>query len=152
MKAYLEELAPLVGAPVAVAELGPIEQPAALQKAAKVIDPEPLQSFEMPFSERCSAQFLDFIKRLCCANPSAVYIWTPRTDACGVYLAGPISTIKYNFGFDINSEGVLVFLTEDVQDRLLLDFFSSSAGEHRMKVEVQGRNWSEVKYCFQQDS
>ena len=75
-----------------------------------------------------------------------VYLWTPRTIDCGVLLVPSLDVVKFDFDFDVNEEGILVLLSSDLVDRLLLDFSKSCTGEERMTVESQGINWMHVDY------
>lgn len=136
----------MIGHPVHADELGSLEQAASLREAAQKFGMQPSQACEILFSERFSERFREFVQRLLNANPSSVYIWTPRTISCGTLLVPSLAVIKFDFDFVVNQEGILAFSTSDLEDSLLLDFSISPTGEQIMKVETQGANWGTVAY------
>ncbi len=146
MQRYLEELSALAGYPVQATELGSLAQAASIRDASQKFNAQSSRSTEIPFADKCSERFKKFIQMLYSANASSIYIWTPRTINCGTFLASSIEAVKFGFDFTVNQEGVLVFESSDLQDRLLLDFFVSPADEQMLKIEVQGLNWGDVVY------
>lgn len=143
-KKYLEELSELSGRQVQLAELGSIEQAAAIREAGKAFVSQSVTTSEILFSERSSQRIKGFVKRLSEANSSPVYVWSPRTIDCGAFQLPSLCIINLDFSFNINEEGILVFLTADLLDRLLFDFFSLPTGEQRLKIETQGENWGRI--------
>lgn len=101
---------------------------------------------EIRFSDKSTERFRRFLQSLANANPSSVYVWTPRTIDCGVLLVPSLDAIKFDFDFTINDEGILAFTTSDLADSLLLDFSSTPAGEQVLAVETQGPNWARAVY------
>lgn len=146
MKMYLKELTVLAGRPVQANELGSVEKAVSVRKAGQKFSTLDAASFEIPFADLSSERFRRFVRKLYNANPSSVYVWSPRTIDCGVFLMPSIAAINFDFDFEINEEGILVFLTNDLKDRLLVDFFILSQSHKRSKVEVQGNNWGEIIY------
>jgi hypothetical protein len=146
LKTYLSELSALCGRAIRSDELGSAEEARNLRNLAQKFSTEPSVKYEMPFSDRTKESFRDFSARLQGANPSTIYVWTPRTISSGTFVAPSIGSIKFNFDFEINPEGILTFLTSDLKDRLLLDFSTSSGGEEYMTIETQGPNWTKVIY------
>lgn len=146
MKPYLDELTALLGRPVSADELGSLEEAEQLRELSqKFRAPEP-KSFDILFSARCSDRFRRFVDRLHSGNPSSVYIWTPKTIICGALRVPSIASIRFDFEFDINADGILAFSTSDLVDSLLLDFSLSLAGEEILTVETQGPNWQGIVY------
>lgn len=146
LKRYLDELSMLIGRRVRAEELGSLKQAALIREAGKKFAAQPSNACEIHFTERCSARFKGFVQRLHDSNPSSVYVWTPRTISCGALLIPSLAAIKFDFDFAINEEGILVFLSSDMEDRVLLDFSDSPTGERIMKIETQGAHWTEVRY------
>lgn len=146
LKKYLIELAVLTGRPVQADELLSLEQTAALRAARQTSGAQTTLSADIQFSDRRSERFNVFVRRLHDANPSPVYVWTQRTIDCGVLLVPSLMAIRWEFDFAVNEEGILAFVTDDLADRLLLDFSELPTGEQRMKVETQGVNWERVTY------
>ena len=106
----------------------------------------PTKSFEINFSEKDGVRFDAYIQGLYNSNREAVYIWTKGTNSCGLYKVDSIKSVNFSFPFEINTDGMLQFLSVDVKDNLLLDFDIDDAGEKLIEVEVQGLNWINVKY------
>jgi hypothetical protein len=146
LKAHLAELAAVLGRPVGVEELGTPQQAVGLRDGAKGLASQPVTTFEMPFADRMSERFRAFVAKLHAANPSPIYVWIPTTIDCGAILLPSVVDINFGFDFEINDEGILSFVTADLADRLLLDLFVSSAGDQRMRVEIQGANWTQATY------
>ena len=136
----------MIGRPVQSDELLSLEQTAALRAARQKFGAQTTASSETPFSDRGSERFKVFVRRLHDANPSPVYVWTPRTIDCGTLLLPSPMAIRWDFDFAINEEGIHAFVTGDLADRLLLDFSELPTGEQLMKVEIQGANWEGVAY------
>ncbi|WCM94562.1 hypothetical protein M5C99_07620 [Acidovorax sp. NCPPB 2350] len=146
MKRYLEELEALTRRSVQSDELGSLEQAAAMRMAAQRFDAQSSTRYEIRFSDRNSERFKKFLQGLMDANPSSVYVWTPRTIDCGALLVPSLESIRFDFDFTINDEGILAFTTSDLGDSLLLEFSSTPAGEQIMKIETQGPNWAKAVY------
>jgi hypothetical protein len=146
LKSYLDELSALTGRVVQADELGSLEQAAAMRVDAQKFAGQAPTAWEIRFSERCSERFKKFLRILGDANPSPVYLWTEHTIDCGALLVPSLDVIKFDFDFTINDEGILIFKTSDLDDRLLLDFSSTPMDEQVMKIETQGANWAKVAY------
>lgn len=135
IKKYLEELSMLTGRPVRADELCSLEQTIALRESAKQLEEQPAQRHTILFADQSSKRSEIFANNLCRSNNCPVYIWTPRTISCGALLVPSICSVEFYFDFSINEEGILVFLTSDLKDRLLIDFSISRKGglyhEHR---------------------
>lgn len=101
---------------------------------------------EIRLSDTGSERFSRFSKRLIDANPSPVYVWTPRTMDCGALLVASLAASKFDFGFSVNDEGILALTTSDLIHGLLLEFSSAPKGEQVMTLETQGTNWISVIY------
>jgi hypothetical protein len=147
LKQYLEELSVLTARTVHADELGSLEHAAAMQSSAQKYNVEPdVVVYRTRFADKSSEQFKKFIRGLRDANSSAIYVWTPRTIDCGAFLVPSLDDVNFDFDFNINSEGILVFVTSDLEDRLTLDFSATSNGEHVLRIETQGMNWPKVRY------
>lgn len=146
LKMYLVELAALTGRPVQADELIGLEQTATLRAAQQKFGAQASASFEILFSDRRAERFKKFVRRLHDANPSPVYVWTPRTVDCGALLVSSLGAIRWDFDFTVNEEGMVAFVTSDLADSLLLDLSDLPTGEQCMKVETQGQNWMSVTY------
>lgn len=146
MKRYVEELSVLAGYAVQASDLGGLAQATSIRDASQKFKAQPSRSTEISFADKCSERFKNFIHKLYQTNTSSVYVWTPRTIDCGTFLVPSIEAIRFGFDFSINPEGVLVFQSSDLQDRLLLDFFISPTDDQILKIEAQGLNWGAIVY------
>jgi hypothetical protein len=143
---HLTEMSRLSGRDVSRNELLSIEATASVRESASRIREAPSRCFEIGFDEKASARFLELIKKLHQLNPSSIYVWTTLSSYCGVL--GLPSIMELNLGFEYSSsrEGIIVLVTANFLDKLLLDFYEAAAGERRLKVELMGENWSKVHY------
>lgn len=146
LKKYLEELSLLAGYSVSEKEIVGLKQTQEICQASLKFDVQPVARYKVPFSEKLDDRFKEFIQKLSNANSSPLLVWTPRTIMCGTFRIPSLDKINWNFDFCINKEGVLAFLTEDICDRLLLDFSCSSSGTQELIIEVQGEHWLKITY------
>ncbi len=146
LERYLNELSQLTGRNVICTELGTVNDALEIQKASQKFITQKVSTYEIPFSQRNSTKFLKIIEELYNKNPLPIYIWTPRTIDCGTFLVFSLRDIHFNFEFNINTEGIIVLLSHDLVDRVLLDFFELNTGERRMKIAIQGDNWESIHF------
>jgi len=146
MDRYLGELSTLMARAVQPDELGSREQAVEMRVAAQGFLGQSSAWCEIKFADRSSEHFAKFLKRLTDANSSSIYVWTPHTIDCGTFLAPSLDVIKFDFPFAINDDGILSFVTSDLQDRLVLDFSRTFAGQEVMRVETQGPGWARIIY------
>lgn len=146
LQKHLGELSSLTGCLVEKNELSSAEQAAQVRDSEKKFSEYDITPVERSFSELKSCQFKKFIKNLYDKNNSPIQIWLPRTIDCGILEIESILNIKFDFDFDLNEEGILVLMTRDMEDKMLLDWFRLPEGEERIRIETQGMNWSKVSY------
>jgi hypothetical protein len=143
---YLQELKPLIGREISPEDLTPVEQVEQIRaESIAALKGSNTTKFVIDFEERRSERFQDFVYALSNVNRSPVYIWTDRSDACGLYKAESIDKVEFSFPFDIDSNGLFTFLTEDFNDKLLLDFYED-AGKEILEIETTGKHWSLIRY------
>jgi hypothetical protein len=102
--------------------------------------------FEVGFQAKQEARFAEFVRKLAQANSDDVYVWTDASNSCGLLRPVPLLDLDLAFPFDWSPDGVLVLITADFADKLLLDFFEDDSGEPRLAVEVSGAHWGHVRY------
>lgn len=146
LKMHLGELGALTGRSVEANELSSAEQASLVRNSEKKFSEYDVMSVDILFSDIESFQFKSFIKQLYDKNNSPVQVWLPRTIDCGILEIDSILDVRFNFNFNLNEEGILVLMMQDMEDKLLLDWFKLPDGEERLKVETQGVNWSKVLY------
>ena len=143
---YLLELGMLANKAVNKSDLSPVEEVDEVRAGASNLENLPTEKFKVGFSEKDGSQFSRYIQGLYDANNEQVYLWTGKTNTCGLYKVGSIKDVDFSFPFDLNEEGIVVFLSVDMKDKLLLDFSIDSSGNEIVELESQGLNWPNVKY------
>jgi hypothetical protein len=146
LEQYLKELSQLLGRTVLLEELGSPEEAQALRVAAQQLLYQPSVVREIGFDEKKTSRFRKFVERLVEVNPNPVYVFTPRTISCGVLEIDTLRDVRFDFDFGLNPEGILSFVTRNLSDSLLLDFFESPGGERRVEVEAQGASWARIEF------
>ena len=143
---YLLELEILANRKITRDEISSLEVVHSIRKISLQLNNYSTYTFSIAFSEKESNRFKSFIDKLSMTNCGQVYIWTERTNVCGLFKVNNIKDINFSFPFDINPEGILVFVPVTLEDQLLLDFSLDSTGKQIIEVETQGRNWSKITY------
>lgn len=146
LQQYLAELSLLIGRAVCSKELSSTEAAKALSDRSISTLLEPQITWTVPFSEKSSRRFLDFISRLAEAYSGPVAVFTARTGSCGFLSLSSIRELNMSFPFEVNTEGIVSFAALDSSDRLLFDFFCTDDGKQMLEVEVQGKHWVNVEY------
>jgi len=143
---YLAELGQLMRRAVGAGELLPLEETHTIRERASKFKRTPLRKQELPFSDRETTRFHAMIEQLSTLNSASIYVWTPRAYICGLHRLVPLHEINFQFAFDINREGILSLLTEDLRNGLLLDFSEEVAGVRTLEIELSGESWGLAKY------
>jgi hypothetical protein len=131
----------LVGKNVLKNDLTKPDELEIVRKSASHLTKNPKNSYRLEVSELCKKRFREFLENLAESNNSNIYIWTDKSNYCGLLKVKSLLNIKYEYIYDAITEGVIVFLTDDFIDRLLIDF-----DEKYATVEIQGKNWSKIQY------
>lgn len=118
------------------------------EKSSALADKEGTR-FIVDFSEKDTEQFRNFVRNLNKANDAPVYVWTNSANSYGLYKATSINSIDFSFSFDVNPDGIIVLLTEDLNDRLLLDFYRNSEGREILELELYGKHWKFIPLDLQ---
>jgi len=143
---HLGELSLLLGRAVRGDELMSVDETKTVRAQANEVVRQPTLRFELPFADKAEQRFAEFVQRLTRANPSDVYPWTPASNVCGVLRPIPMKVINMAFPFDLNPEGIIVILTADLRDQLLLDYSYGNNDEQHLEVEVSGEHWGQINY------
>lgn len=148
LSSYLLELKQITGRDVDSKSLSSIEDVEELREKASVLANLDKVRFVINFSEKNSEQFKKFIENLGRSNSNSIYIWTNRANLYGLYKVASIDAIDFSFSFDVNPDGIIVFLTSDLSDKLLFDFSYDSEDREIIEVELQGKHWPFVPFEF----
>lgn len=146
INSYLLEIKEFIGTDITPNLLSSREDMEEIRNKSYVLNDLEKLNFVMNFDLRKSKRFKQFIANLDKANNRPVYIWTEKSNVCGLYKASSIKAINFSFKFDVNDDGMVIFLTEDCNDRLLLDFYIDYKERKMLDLEVKGKNWFSVPF------
>ena len=141
--AYLSQLKQLTRINVVSEDLLSLSETAEITKRSSHLEKLDKICFTTNFEFKNSERFKRFITNLSKANNSLVYIWLEKTNYCGLYKAASINDIDFSFRFDLDPNGIIVFMTEDLNNRLLLDFYRDWEERETIEIKIQGKQW----YC-----
>lgn len=143
---YLRELGMLSNRIIKESDLSSMSEINEVRVQSSNLANLPIFKFKINFTELTSKQFSEYIYSLYEINSAQVYLWTNKTNICGLYKANNIKEVDFSFPYDINSEGIIVFLSENLKDKLLLDFSTDVSGTKVVEIESQGLSWPNIKY------
>ena len=146
IKTYLAELKELTGEDISPLFLSSLEEMEEIRRKSLHLKDIDKIKYTANFSMKNSDRFRKFIANLSKANNSPVYIWTKRANSCGLYKAASINAVDFSFEFDLNTEGIVTFTTENANNELLLDFYRNSKEQETIKIEVTGKDWYSVSF------
>jgi len=146
LRRCLRQLSILTGRTVGAGELGAPEEACMVREVIGGSLASPQIAFEVPFADKHRESFLEYLRGITRGNASAIHIWTPDTIVCGILTVPSLLSLRWDFPFDINPEGILSFVASDLRDRLVVDFFYGDEHEERLRLEVFGDRWSRVPY------
>jgi hypothetical protein len=142
---HLSELSSLVSREVRREDLLPLAEADKIREDSKKVQYSPSWSTEIPFARKTEVVFQDFVRKLERLNANPVYVWTPASNQCGLLRPIPLHDLNFGFDFSINPEGILVVLTSDLRDRLLLDYSRDAAGQEVLEIEASGEHWGHAR-------
>lgn len=138
--AYLAELEVLLGRKVDRSELMSLDDTERLASEGRKNPRAPKRTIDLRFEDLTAPAFKVLILDLSKRNPGGVFVWTPRTRACGLLPTVPITEVNFGFPFSVNSEGMLQLVSKDLEDDLVLDF--EEVGDTKVvQGELSGKNW-----------
>lgn len=143
---HLAQLSRLTGNIIHKDNLLSLEETKNLREKAKSVNYSPAWRRTVPFADKSTPRFRDFICALRELNPNPVYLWTPLSNVCGVSNPVALDTIRWGFEFDLIPDGILVLLTGDLIDKLLLDFSEETTGDKQLEIDVSGKNWGKSPF------
>jgi hypothetical protein len=137
LASYLSELKRFTGIEVTPESLSSVEEVKKIREQSLYLKDTEKIKLVMNFEKKNSERFKHFITNLNTVNNNAVYIWTDSTNVCGLYQVASIKAINFSFSFDVISSGIVAFVTKDLNDKMLLDFYRDSKDEEILEVELQ---------------
>ena len=147
IKKYLEELAILCLEKPSEKFLVSLDMTEEIRRVALNRHDLPKKNFRIDFSERRGARFRNYVEKLGHADKASIYIWTERSNSCGLYEVSSLNKINFDFPGDVNKEGIFLLLASDSSNGLLFDFSrrDDSSG-YDLELEAVGPNWSGIDY------
>lgn len=143
---YILELKKFTGIDIEPEFLSSIEDMEKIRRKSSSLKNNREKTFTIQFEEKNTKKFIDFVAKLYCCNSNPVYVWTEKTNKCGLFKIDSVLKFNFSFEFDINCEGIVVLLTENLCDKLILDYYENYTNEKLLDVTLQGRNWYSVAY------
>ena len=143
---HLSELSHVLGRSVRREDLLSLEESEAVLAQSKAALRVPGWKITVPFEDKNLPWFRTFVKALGSAKARRVYVWTPLASDCGLPKPVPLSEIDFSFPFDLNPEGILEVITEDLEEGLILDYSLGAGDRAELEVEVSGPRWGGVPH------
>jgi hypothetical protein len=140
IKKYLLQLKHLTRRDVSATDLMTLAETDALREKSKKIERLPVQKFTIPFADRDGSAMKALVAALYARHQSRIYLWTELANICGGLWLGSILDFNFNFDFDVDSNGVFSLLSEDLRQKLVLDF-GDLEGNQMLEVELSGDAW-----------
>jgi hypothetical protein len=101
---------------------------------------------ELAFGEQLSHRFTDYISQLNHQNSSRIGVWIEHSIEYGALCLENISSVRFDFPFDFDRNGIVVFATIDLKEKMLIELIEHSEGVVTLRVEVSGASWKNVFY------
>lgn len=95
---------------------------------ARGLKDKPMRLFTIPFNTKNTLEFRAFIGRLQEANSSPIFLWTSRSEVCGLLELPSLSAFNFGFEFALEPNGIVVLMTTDTRERLTLDYGKDKKG------------------------
>lgn len=146
IKAYLSQLKALTKRDVTEEDLLPLDIVEQIREKSKYLTQKPKRKFVIPFEKKVGPRFQRFVQNLGDLNPNPVYVWTELTNSCGLFEVCSITLFNFDFEYSVNRQGVIVLLTEDLADKMVLDFGADASGAYLLEIELIGDHWTTVPY------
>jgi len=145
LKPYLQELNCFTLKPKSETDLISLDETKKIIERSKSIRKTERNKITIPFKEKQSEHFNNYIQRLQDANSSGIYLWIERANNCGTTLLGSLSEVNWNFEFLCNNNAILILITSDCRDEVLFDFYKEDDKE-LLDIETWGVNWSKISW------
>lgn len=145
---YLLELKELCLQPVSTSDLFSLENTERIQRdSLRSLEGKSTRRILIDFEEKKAVKFKDYVAKLHDANSHSVYVWTERTNQCGLHEISSLLEFNFDFRYDVNEQGIVVLLASDLTDNLVLDFsYNERSAKYDLVIDVLGNHWSAVDY------
>lgn len=142
MKAYLRELAELLGREVNESELLNLEETERISYRSRKFDSWIAKNWEFDYMESANKLkiILELFKHL---NSSKIFLWIPLSLECGCLTLDSLDEINVSNIF--KDDLTISIVTTDMKDKVLIDF-TIDADQHKLvQLEILGENWSNIR-------
>ncbi|MGI6339278.1 MAG: hypothetical protein ACOXZV_07885 [Bacteroidales bacterium] len=140
LNSYLEELNLIVRVKLSEKDLIPLEETEHLISRRKQISKSiPQKKVKLKFEDK--ARLYGYLNALESVRNGKIILFTEYSKYCGALLLNSFNDINYDFSFDDEHSGIVSILSENLNDKLLLDFYEED-GSFFIEVETQGHLWN----------
>ena len=144
IKKHLSQLRHLTGRELSPTDLITLAETDLLRERSRKLERLPIRRFSVPFAERNGKLMKDLINKIHGAYQSRIYLWTELANTCGAVWLDSILDFNFEFDFEIDANGVFALESEDLRQKLLLDFSEVESGK-LLEVEVSGDVWGAIE-------
>ncbi|OMP74934.1 hypothetical protein BW716_32820 [[Flexibacter] sp. ATCC 35208] len=85
--------------------------------------------------------YIDNCSRL---QPNKVYVVTDYSKECGVAVLDSLIRLNPNFAFNAEHTGIISILSEDLSNKLILDFYEEN-DRFFLEIETAGNLWGKIR-------
>lgn len=149
IREYLQKLKYFLLRSVGEHDLLSLEETLALRTRAKEHFANEVKEFSVPFEEKTSERFQNYIRELSKANSAGIYVWIDRTIDCGTIGIPSLSDFNWAFAYDCDPDGTLTLVTTNLEDRMMLEYSEDNSGKRVLEVKVTGSTWPKISYYDQ---
>lgn len=145
---YLLEIKELCLQPAAASDLLSLDHTERIREdSLRSLNGKSTRRIVIDFEQKKTIKFKDYVAKLHDANPHPVYVWTERSNQCGLHQIHSLLEFNFDFRFDVNEQGIIVLLASDLTDNLVLDFsYNERLSRYDLVIDVLGDHWSAVVY------
>lgn len=139
---YLKELNLLSIRKIEVNDLITLEETKMIiHKRQEIGKSIPSEKLVLKFEDK--DRLLSYLSKMAELKKGKIYLFIEYTKNCGALLLNSLKDFNYNFSFSDEHSGIISFLSEDLKDKLVLDFYEDT-GQHILEIETQGYVWNSV--------
>lgn len=119
-----------------------------IRSRVQALKGKPSRRFQIDFCGKKTASFRNYVEKLNNANPHPVYVWTEKSNSCGLFEISSLLKFNFDFRFDVNEQGIIVLVASDLTDKLVLDFSKiENSSTYQLELELHGDHWPLVDYA-----
>jgi hypothetical protein len=141
---YLKELNLLTRQMVEAKDLITIEDTVRIiHKRKEISNTIPFEKLTLSFEAK--DRLSSYLAKMAEIKKGKVYLFTEYSKNCGALLLNSLNDFNHKFSFNDEHSGIISFLSEDLKDKLVLDFYVEN-DKYILELETQGFVWNSVLY------